>query len=75
VLKRGYALVRDEEGVPVKGAASLGPGRAIGIEFADGMVDAVTGSGGGGSGGGTPRKKAPAKPEAEKPAPRQGSLF
>ena len=75
VLKRGYALVRDEEGVPVKGAASLGPGRAIGIEFADGTVDAVTGSGGGGSGGGTPRKKAPAKPEAEKPAPRQGSLF
>ena len=69
VLKRGYALVRDEDGVPVKGAAELGPGRAIAIEFADGTVDAVTGSG-----GGTPRKK-PAKAEAEKPATRQGSLF
>ena len=69
VLKRGYALVRDEDGVPVKGAAELGPGRAIAIEFADGTVDAVTGSG-----GGTPRKKL-AKAEAEKPATRQGSLF
>jgi len=69
VLKRGYALVRDEDGVPVKSAAELGPGRAIAIEFADGTVDAVTGSG-----GGTPRKK-PAKAEAEKPATRQGSLF
>ncbi|QRI63232.1 exodeoxyribonuclease VII large subunit [Shinella sp. PSBB067] len=69
VLKRGYALVRDEEGAPVKGAASLGLGRSIAIEFADGTVDAVTGSG-----GGPPRRK-PAKAEEEKPAPRQGSLF
>jgi exodeoxyribonuclease VII large subunit len=71
VLKRGYALVRDEEGVPLKGAASLGPGRAIAIEFADGTVDAVTGSGG----GAPPRRKAKAEAEAEKPAARQGSLF
>ena len=70
VLRRGYALVRDEDGAPVKGAAELGPGRAIAIEFADGMVEAVTGSG-----GGTPPRKKPAKSEAEKPAPRQGSLF
>jgi len=69
VLKRGYALVRDEEGAPVKGAASLGPGLSIAIEFADGTVDAVTGPG-----GGPPRRK-PAKAEEEKPAPRQGSLF
>lgn len=69
VLKRGYALVRDEEGAPVKGAADLGPGRAIAIEFADGTVEAVTGSG-----GGAPRRK-PAKGDAEKPAARQGSLF
>lgn len=71
VLKRGYALVRDEEGAPVKGAASLGPGRAIAIEFADGTVDAVTGPGG----GAPPRRKAKAEAEAEKPAARQGSLF
>lgn len=71
VLKRGYALVRDEEGAPVKGAASLGPGRAIAIEFADGTVDAVTGSGG----GAPPRRKVKAEAEAEKPAARQGSLF
>jgi exodeoxyribonuclease VII large subunit len=70
VLKRGYALVRDEEGAPVKGAAELGPGRAIAIEFADGTVDAVTGSG-----GGTPQRKKAGKAEAEKPATRQGSLF
>ena len=69
VLKRGYALVRDEDGAPVKEAAALGPGRAIAIEFCDGVVDAVTGSG-----GGAPRRK-PAKADAEKPAPRQGSLF
>lgn len=70
VLKRGYALVRDEEGVPVKAAAELGSGRAIAIEFADGTVDAVTGSG-----GAVPPRKKPAKAEAEKPATRQGSLF
>jgi len=76
VLKRGYALVRDEEGVPVKGAAALGPGRAIAIEFADGSVEAVTGAGTNPGGSAPPRKK-PAKPETEaaKPAPRQGSLF
>ncbi|MCO5153064.1 MULTISPECIES: exodeoxyribonuclease VII large subunit [unclassified Shinella] len=71
VLKRGYALVRDEEGAPVKGAASLGPGRAIAIEFADGTVDAVTGAGG----GVPPRKKGMKGEAEEKPAPRQGSLF
>ncbi|HSX76787.1 MAG TPA: exodeoxyribonuclease VII large subunit, partial [Shinella sp.] len=71
VLKRGYALVRDEDGAPVKGAAGLGPGRAIAIEFVDGTVEAVTGSG-----GGTPSRKKVAKGEAEeKPASRQGSLF
>ena len=70
VLKRGYALVRDEEGAPVKAAGELGPGRAIAIEFADGTVEAVTGSG-----GGTPPRRKAAKTEAEKPAPRQGSLF
>ncbi|RFZ88543.1 exodeoxyribonuclease VII large subunit [Shinella sp. WSJ-2] len=76
VLKRGYALVRDEDGVPVKGAAALGPGRAIAIEFADGSVEAVTGAGTN-PGGSTPPRKKPAKPEAEaaNPAPRQGSLF
>ncbi|WP_313532844.1 exodeoxyribonuclease VII large subunit, partial [Shinella sp.] len=76
VLKRGYALVRDEDGVPVKGATALGPGRAIAIEFADGSVEAIIGTGTP-SGGSTPPRKKAAKPEAEaaKPAPRQGSLF
>lgn len=69
VLGRGYALVRDEEGHPVKGAAELGPGRAIAIEFADGTVDAVTG------GGGAPPRRKPAKPQEGDPPPRQGSLF
>ena len=63
VLKRGYALVRDEAGHPVKGAADLGPGRAIGIEFSDGTVEAVTGA--------TPRRK----PAKDNPPTKQGSLF
>jgi len=69
VLRRGYALVRDEEGHPVKGAAGLSPGRAIAIEFADGTVDAVTGGS-----GAAPRKK-PAKPQEPGPASGQGTLF
>ncbi|MCF3642538.1 exodeoxyribonuclease VII large subunit [Rhizobium sp. TRM95111] len=41
VLKRGYALVRDDAGRPVKAARELAPAAAITIEFSDGLVDAV----------------------------------
>ncbi len=74
VLARGFALVRDDAGTPLRAAAGLAPGMAISIEFSDGRVAAVTGEGGG------------AAPETPKPRPRparggpsgggsQGSLF
>jgi len=59
VLARGFALVRDGEGTPLRAAAGLAPGMAISIEFSDGRVAAVTGDGG------------DAAPEPAKPRPRQ----
>jgi exodeoxyribonuclease VII large subunit len=41
VLTRGFALVRDEHGLPVHAAASIGPGARLELEFADGRVDAT----------------------------------
>jgi exodeoxyribonuclease VII large subunit len=77
VLKRGYALVWDADGAPVKGVTELSPGRSVAIEFADGKIDAVTGSGTGTPAPGrrkTP-KQDPGKQEPEEPVVRQGSLF
>lgn len=72
VLKRGYALVRDEQGMPVKAAAGLSTRQAISLEFADGMIGAIT------TDGGTPSSP-PVKKRTDKPArrepPKQGSLF
>jgi exodeoxyribonuclease VII large subunit len=42
VLARGFALVRDEQGLAVHAAASIGPGARLAIEFADGHVAATT---------------------------------
>jgi exodeoxyribonuclease VII large subunit len=44
VLARGFALVRDEAGHPLHNAASIGPGAALSIEFADGRVAATAGA-------------------------------
>ncbi len=44
VLARGFALVRDAAGVPVRSAVNVMPGTALDIEFADGRVAAVTGT-------------------------------
>jgi exodeoxyribonuclease VII large subunit len=41
VLKRGFALVRDGEGHPLRAAASVTSGMPLSIEFADGRVRAV----------------------------------
>jgi len=43
VLKRGFALVRDEAGQPVRAAAQVASGAALEIEFADGRVAATAG--------------------------------
>jgi exodeoxyribonuclease VII large subunit len=41
VLARGFALVRDEQGVALHAAASIGPGARLSLEFADGRVGAT----------------------------------
>jgi exodeoxyribonuclease VII large subunit len=38
VLDRGYALVRDDQGLPVRRAARVHPGQPLALEFADGSV-------------------------------------
>src|SRR3981189_1400784 len=43
VLARGFALVRDEHGLPVHTAAAIGPGARLDLEFADGRVGAAAG--------------------------------
>lgn len=43
VLKRGFALVRDEAGQPVRAAAQVASGAMLDIEFADGRLAATAG--------------------------------
>ncbi len=43
VLSRGFALVRDGKGVPLRTAAAVTPGMALDIEFADGRAGATAG--------------------------------
>jgi len=40
VLARGFALIRDKAGRPLRTAAAISPGTPIGIEFSDGRVAA-----------------------------------
>jgi exodeoxyribonuclease VII large subunit len=41
VLARGFALVRDREGQPLRSAAVIAPGQRLDIEFTDGRVGAL----------------------------------
>jgi exodeoxyribonuclease VII large subunit len=78
VLARGFALVRDEQGLALHAAGAIGPGAHLTIEFADGRVAATADAD-------RPGVPQPAKPVASEPkpsAPRrvvkpvgQGSLF
>jgi exodeoxyribonuclease VII large subunit len=43
VLERGFALVRDAAGLPLRAAASVSSGMRLDIEFSDGRVGAVAG--------------------------------
>ncbi|WP_230533181.1 exodeoxyribonuclease VII large subunit [Microvirga roseola] len=43
VLERGYALVRDPDGLPVRSADAVLDGQALVLEFADGKADATGG--------------------------------
>jgi exodeoxyribonuclease VII large subunit len=84
VLTRGFALVRDEQGLPVHAAASIGPGARLDLEFADGRV-AATADSDRPAATSTPATSAAAKPVASEPkatTPKravkpvgQGSLF
>jgi exodeoxyribonuclease VII large subunit len=71
-LARGFALVRDSSGTPLRAVSSVSAGLALDIEFADGHVSATATS------GGTPRTASapatPPKPKA-KPGGGQGDLF
>ncbi|AJC77559.1 exodeoxyribonuclease 7 large subunit [Rhizobium etli bv. phaseoli str. IE4803] len=69
VLKRGYAVIRDEDDRPVSQAAALSTGMGIAIEFADGRVGAMTTEGGAPPAGAKKRSAKLAEP------PKQGSLF
>ncbi len=65
VLARGFALVRDEQGRPLRTAADVESGARLDIEFADGRVGAVAGV-----------AAVPKKGAAKKPAKAgQGTLF
>lgn len=66
VLKRGYALVRDAQGTPLRAAKDVLDGQPLVLEFADGKADATGGRIG-------TRPKA-GKPKADE-AGTQGALF
>jgi exodeoxyribonuclease VII large subunit len=70
VLARGFALVRDAGGAPLRSAAATSPGLALDIEFADGRVGATVNSGGVTSSGASS-----AKPKSKPATKGQGSLF
>ena len=72
VLRRGFALVRDAEGHPLRAASSIGEGTRIEVEFADGRVGA-TADGLTSSPSSAPSPAAKAKPRGG--AGGQGSLF
>jgi exodeoxyribonuclease VII large subunit len=77
VLSRGFALVRDETGRPLRSATAVASGSRLDIEFTDGRVGAVA------EGGAAPVERAqpasPVKPAAKPRKPggggSQGSLF
>jgi len=70
VLERGFALVRDGDGQPVRTAAAAEAGMGVSIEFADGRADAVIGV------KGTRKQTSSAKPSGDgKPGGNQGNLF
>jgi exodeoxyribonuclease VII large subunit len=79
VLARGFALVRDEQGLPLHAAAAVGPSARLNLEFADGRVGATADAD---RPAATPTPVKPAASEPKAAAPKravksveQGSLF
>jgi exodeoxyribonuclease VII large subunit len=73
VLKRGFALVRDGAGRPLRSATTVSGGMRLEIEFTDGRVGAVA-DGEGGPAAAPPAKPKPRSRGGEGPG-GQGSLF
>ena len=74
VLARGFALVRDVDGRPVRLAAAVDPGMPLDIEFADGRVCAR--AEGASAGAAEPSPKPRSRPRSDKENDKgQGSLF
>ncbi|HEY8565536.1 MAG TPA: exodeoxyribonuclease VII large subunit [Beijerinckiaceae bacterium] len=70
VLERGFALVRDAEGQPIRQAAAVAAGQALALQFADGAVRATA------EGGPRQPRKAKAADASPQPTPpSQGTLF
>lgn len=70
VLDRGFALVRDAEGAPVKAATDLSDGQGISLQFRDGARDAIIGN--------NPLSSSPSRPKpkpSKAPSPEQETLF
>lgn len=67
VLKRGYAIVRDEAGKPVLSASAASAKASLELEFADGRLKV-------GQGGESKRAPRPAAPRRASP-PEQGKLL
>lgn len=70
VLERGFAIVFDAEGNPIKQATSVSEGDALSIRFRDGDVSATVGET-----PGTPSSKGPARKTSSSRPGGQGSLF
>jgi len=74
VLARGFALVRDQDGRPLRAAAAVSPGMPVDIEFSDGCVRARAEGAGAGPGPGA--ADASARPRNRRRDDKgQGSLF
>ena len=71
VLERGFALVRDGDGRPLRTAAGVGPGTRLAIEFSDGRVGATAD----GERAASPPAKSRARPRGGEGSGGQGSLF
>lgn len=69
VLARGYALVRDDKGQPVRSPADVASGATLSIEMAEGVLNAVA------VGGEAPAPRPAPKAKKSTPPAKQGSLF
>jgi exodeoxyribonuclease VII large subunit len=74
VLARGFALVRDPAGPPLRSAAAISPGQGLDIEFADGKVAATAT---GAHDVRAPKPRQPIRPRSRRygSGEGQGSLF